>query len=211
MLRDNLAGYEFGNEEPSYLAGMLAALMTQTDKVGFMHGFSYPSTNINANGFILGARSINEDITIDVRFTGSWYDVAKAYEMALSMIADGVDVLHPAFTGGQLGALDACTEKGVYAIGVVTDQYDYAPEVILTSVVWTSYTPFLTLIEKTRDGTIEGELYRFTFATGGSELAPYYAFEDVIPQDVQDQIAQEAENIRDGSTIVPYIEELLDT
>jgi len=74
--------------EGSYLMGMAAAELTKTKKLGVVSAFAIPELISTINGFTLGARSIDPEITVDVIWINSWFDPAKAQDSAKALLAE---------------------------------------------------------------------------------------------------------------------------
>lgn len=122
-------------QEGTYLAGIAAAYATESKHVGFIGGLDHPFIIQFLAGFEAGLHAVDPDIRISVAFSGVFDDPSKGREMALSMIDRGVDVImHAAdFTG--VGVLRAAAERGVWGIGVDSDQTDVAPGSVLISAL----------------------------------------------------------------------------
>ena len=75
---DNFSPFTAKYYEGAYLMGMAAAELTKTKKLGVVSAFAIPELISTINGFTLGARSIDPEITVDVIWINSWFDPAKA-------------------------------------------------------------------------------------------------------------------------------------
>ena len=73
--------------------GVIAALATQTNKIGVIGGADASEIKRGHEGFKAGAKSINPDIEIQEVYTGDWTDTAGAKEAAIGMYDAGVDVI----------------------------------------------------------------------------------------------------------------------
>ncbi len=132
----NVASVTFREQEGSFLAGALAALVSRSHKVGFLGGEDLPLLRKFEAGFIAGARQIDPRIDVAVKYVGSFDDVASGKELAGVVYDGGADVLYVAAGKSGLGAIDEARGRtGAYAIGVDGDQDALAPGKILTSVV----------------------------------------------------------------------------
>ncbi len=192
-LLDNVTGLIFHEDVSGFLAGALAGLMTESNVVGGVYGCPFiPPVARFEVGYTNGDKFVNPDVEVlnvyhpgglDVCFT----DPSWAADTANTLIGEGVDVLFGAggLTGN--GGLIAACNVGVKVIGVDVDQYLTLPEV--ASCIMSSATKGLTddvaaLIIAATDGTFPGgEVF------GPAVLAPFHDFEDLIPQDVEDQLA----------------------
>jgi basic membrane protein A and related proteins len=131
----NMVNNNFAANEGSFLVGAAAALKSQTGKVGFIGGVDTPLIHSFQAGYAAGAKHINPDIKVDVKYLTSppdfsgFSDPAKGKEAALGLYQSGDDVVYHA-AGGSGGGLFAAavqyqdlTGKHVWAIGVDSDQY----------------------------------------------------------------------------------------
>ena len=71
-LYGNLKSYSQRTYQPSYLAGIIAGMTTKSDLIGYIGASESPECILAINAFTLGARSVNEDAYVCVRFTESW-------------------------------------------------------------------------------------------------------------------------------------------
>ena len=146
----NLYAISYKQNEGSYLAGVLAALVTQSDmeyanadnKIGFIGGSEHPIITDFLVGYIAGAKSVDPDIKVYVSYIGSWDDTAKGKETAIAQYNQGVDIIFPAAEQAGLGCVEAAVDMGKYIIGVDSDQSmlfagvdEDKANVILTSVL----------------------------------------------------------------------------
>jgi len=121
-------------KEAGYLCGVAGALHSETGKLGIVTGEPIPAIDELFEGWKQGAKSVRPDATVDIRYTQSWVDNSKSKEAALSLIAEGVDVLQAAIPA-DAGVFEAANEKGVALIGYYDDAYDRSPNVITSFVV----------------------------------------------------------------------------
>lgn len=135
----NVAVYEARTYEGAYLAGILAAQVTKTKKLGFVASIPIPEVFRNVNAFTLGAQSINPGITTEVAWVNQWFDPVKERAAALDLIARGADVLIQ--NTDSSAVLQTAQEKGVRAFGWDSDMTQYAPQAHLGSVAidWAPY------------------------------------------------------------------------
>ena len=135
----NVQGWEERVEEPAFLAGYLAALVERgrpgRDVIGSVGG--YPVVNVDnfIAGYEAGARKAEPGITTLRRYARSFDDPAKCKAVTLGEIARGAGVVFDVAGLCGPGTLTAAREKGVWGIGVDTDQ-SFRGSHILTSVVY---------------------------------------------------------------------------
>jgi basic membrane protein A and related proteins len=143
----NVASLVFKEHEGSYLVGVLAAMTTKTNTLGFIGGMDIGLIHRFAKGFEEGAKSVNPNIRVIQNYVGvtdaAWNNPGKGKELALSQIAKGADIIFPAAGNSGLGAFDAVEDMGKdangrathFVIGVDSNQDMVKPGFVLTSMV----------------------------------------------------------------------------
>lgn len=181
----NFGNYFGAMEEPRYLAGMVAGMMTKTNKIGYIAAFPYTELLIGINAFTLGARSVNPNAEVKVVYTNAWVDAANEKAAAEALLAQGCDVLeqHCDTTGPQIAAEAA----GAYAIGYNLDSRDAAPGAFLTAPLWNHEAYYIKAVQEIMDGTWKPESYYGTMADGYVSLAE---MTDLVPADVQAKVKE---------------------
>lgn len=203
---DNVLSCQIGNQQSRYLLGVLAARLSKTGTVGFVAGVSQPAIIKVAEAFKLGARTANPDIKVLITYVESFTDVALGKEAAIAMIDAGADVIaHGANTAGT-GAIKACEERGVLAMGGSADQNFLAPNTVVCSDTYSYGDVLLYVVGQAIDGIFEGGIKFYGFAEGVVELSSYNSFEDKIPTEVKQEIEDLKQQIIDGTLKVPLIE-----
>jgi len=152
----NLAGMTFGFADASYLAGMLAASMTKTNKLGALGGTALPPVVESFRAFEQGAKSVKPSIKVVTSYIGNWDDVSAGKEQALAQLAQGVDVIFQNADAAGLGVFQAARErKDAWIIGSNSNQNGVAPDVTLGSVVIDLPLAFLTIAREIKNGTFK--------------------------------------------------------
>ena len=210
----NFQGISFNEHEAGYLAGVVAGLMTKDyasaspklnddNVLGVVLGMFIPPVEKFEVGFIAGARSVNPDVEIISVTSGSFVDQAKGKEAALAMIEQGADIVFHAAGLTGLGAINACTESGVLAIGVDVDQNNVAPDTVLTSaekkIVQATYLTAKSVI----DGDFQGGNVIYGINQDAVGISPFHSFDSVVPQAVKDIVAQVTADMKAGKVKVP--------
>ncbi len=132
----NVVSITFREQDGSFLAGALAAMVSKTHHIAFLGGQDIPLIEKFAAGYEAGAREIDPNIKIDVKYAGSFDDVAAGKELANLLFNDGADIIYTAAGKVGLGAIDAVKSRNDdYIIGVDSDQDALAPGRVLTSMV----------------------------------------------------------------------------
>ena len=201
-----LMGSSFGPEPPnfsvfdnyiqecSYLTGLVAGSLTESNLIGMVGGYPIPEVNRLMHAFMAGAREVNPEARFLVSFIGSWYDPPKAKEAAFAMIDQGADVMY----AERFGVSDAAKERGVKAIGNVIDTQDEYPGTVVASALWHMEPSIDRAIEAVREGEWQAEDYGplSNLAAGGCSVAPMSP--DLVPQEVIDLVAEKEAAIRNG-------------
>lgn len=134
----NVRSVVFKEEEGSYLVGLLAAMASQTGKVGFVGGMDIPLIQKFACGYVQGVKATRPDATVFQAMTGTtgaaWNDPVRGGELAKSQMDQGADVIYHAAGGTGIGVLQAAADAGKLGIGVDSNQNYLHPGHVLTSM-----------------------------------------------------------------------------
>ena len=193
----NTLGLGFPSEEAGYVAGIVAALTTQTGTISTVGGISIPPVDNWIAGFQQGALSVNPDINLLNAYSQDFVDQAKCKEIGLDQVAQGSDVVFQVAGLCGLGALDAAGEQGVFAIGVDADQ-SFKGDYILTSALKPLQVAVFDTIATQVDGSFSGGVNTFFSVTDFPEAALLAPFSADVSQEAQDAVAVATEQLISG-------------
>jgi basic membrane lipoprotein Med (substrate-binding protein (PBP1-ABC) superfamily) len=184
-------------QEPAFLSGMIAGKMTKTGVVGAVAAMAIPEVNRLVNAFFAGAKEVNPDVKKKVAFIGSFFDPPKAKEAAIAQIEAKADVIY----AERFGVIEACKDKGVYAISNMSDQSSIAPDTVITGPVWDMFPTIEQAVKLVKAGVFTAQDYGdfSRMGKGGSDLAPYHDWDAKLPADVKALVAQRRQDILDGN------------
>jgi basic membrane protein A len=211
----NIKGLLFDVAQPSFLAGYLAAGMSETGVVCTYGGINIPPVVEFMIGYQNGVEYYNEQNGADVQllgwdnaaqdgvFAGNFESTDDGRRLAEVFFDEGCDVIFPVAGPVGLGSAAAAQERGLMIIGVDADQYVTAPayaDVWLTSILKNMDVAVYDTIAALVDGSLTlGDDYLGTIANDGVGLAPFHDFEDKVPAELQAELEQVAQDIADGT------------
>ena len=198
----NVTSLVFEEHEGSFLVGVLAGLMSETNKVGFVGGMEVPLIRKFEVGFVEGAKYANPDLEVFVNYAGAFDNPGRGRELAISQNERGADIVYHAAGGTGSGVIDAAVANGFYAIGVDSDQDYMAPGIVLTSMVKRVDKAVFEVIKSVVDGTLEGGVRSFGIEDGGIGTSEFTYTKDLIPQSVFDAIEDAKNKIISGEIVV---------
>jgi basic membrane protein A len=215
---DNLKPVGYEMNQSSYMAGYLAAAYSTSKVVGTYGGLQIDAVTDFMSGFYYGAKAYETETGTAVTVLG-WDPMAATgafwggfapndptgKSIAASQLEQGADVLFPV-GGDQFGAgSEAIKESGVDAvmIGVDKDIAATSPEYadyILTSAEKRMGAATFDIIEDYAvNGNFSGDYYMGDLANAGTDISPFYAFDDKVSQDIKDRLAEIKQGIIDGT------------
>jgi basic membrane protein A len=216
----NFAVFDNWLHQPAFLAGIIAGKITETNKIGIVAAMEINEVNRIVNAFILGAKSVNPDVKAKVVYLlgnippgeSPWYHPATAKRLAKTLIDLGVDVIFAERVGAEEAAREAYAEgKKVWVIGNMADQYERAPEVIITSLVWDMRPTVRVVFERVLAGTWKADnLGTYSWMTfRGSYLADFHHFGKPSPpltKEIIELVKEWESKIMEGLTWIPIVE-----
>ncbi len=215
----NLVSISYNEDQSGFLVGALGAMMSKNHKIGAVCGTdAVPPVWRYGEGYKAGAAYADKnfntgattEVTVvyhsDVGFDKTFTDPTWGADTANSMIDKGADVIFGC--GGKTGngAVDAAAQRGVYAIGVDTDQFFTLPEAasrMLSSAMKPETEPVAAVIKLTKAGNFPtGGIYM-----GPSGYAPYHDLAKDVPSNVDANMKTLLKGLTDGSikTDVPPV------
>ena len=152
-LPDNVAAFQINVHEGSFLVGLIAGSLTKTKTVGAVVGGDAPGLNQFFYAYKQGVLAVCQDCKVLVSYLG--FDFANptlGKETALGQYDQGADIIFQVAGRSGEGVLSAAQEKGLYAIGVDSNQDDIAPGSIIVSMMKRVDTSTFLLVKNALEG-----------------------------------------------------------
>jgi basic membrane protein A len=216
----NILGQVFATDEAAFLAGYLAAGVSQSGIVGTFGGINIPPVTIFMDGFVRGVDYYNEQKGTSVQvlgwdpesseglFTNNFDSLDDGRAFAQNLYDEGADIVMPVAGPVGLGSAALAQELGtdkLKIIGVDVDQYLTDPEhqgVYLTSVEKKMDATVMQSIKMAMDGTFEGGVVVGTLQNGGVGLAPFHDLDSAVSDELKGELDTIGQGIMDGSISV---------
>jgi basic membrane protein A len=209
---DNLLAMVFDTDEAGFLAGYVAAGMTETGVVGTWGGINIPPVSVFMDGYLAGVNYYNAQNGTSVSvlgwdgsdgvFIGSFDSQDLGNSATADMLQNGADIILPVAGPAGLGAATAIQDFGSgLMIWVDFDGY-FSTEfgsIILTSVEKRMDNATFELIRSVVEGEFSGGLYVGTLDNEGVGISPFHDFEDAVPADLKAELDAIRAGIIDGS------------
>lgn len=198
----NITSLMFAEDEVGYMAGTLAACVSETGVIGSVSGLEIPPVVRFVEGYQHGARAYNPDVETLNIYIPSFDDAAAGLQAADDQINDGADVIFGVGGNTGNGALIAAAEADIPVIGVDVDQYETFPEVaesIMTSAAKNMDVATYNAVLAFAEGELAGGIQISTVENGGIGLAPYHDWESRIPDECKAAVDEAAAGLAAGS------------
>jgi basic membrane protein A len=171
----NVSAIFFREEEASYLAGVAAASVSKTGKLGFIGGMDIPLIRRFSCGYAQGIRAVSGSDEIIVNMAGTtaaaYHDPTRGAELALGQFDRGVDIIFAAAGNTGTGVLQAAEDKDKLAIGVDSNQDSLHPGHVLTSVLKRMDNAVYTSFKAAQDGSWQPGTVSLGLKEGGVGLS----------------------------------------
>lgn len=216
----NVLGQVYATDEAAFLAGYLAAGMSETGILGTFGGINIPPVTIFMDGFVYGVdyynAENNADVTVlgwdtDTReglFTNNFESLDDGRAYAQNLYDEGADIVLPVAGPVGLGSAALADELGtdqLMIIGVDADLHLTDPEkghVYLTSITKRMDATVAQVIEMAMNDQFEGGLIVGSLDNGGVDLAPFHDLDSAVPDVLKAELADIRAGIVDGSISV---------
>jgi basic membrane lipoprotein Med (substrate-binding protein (PBP1-ABC) superfamily) len=203
---DNYVGVLFNEDEGGYMAGVLAASLSESGVIGVVGGREdVPPVVKLVNGYEVGAKSVNPDINVLKIYNESFTAPDKGASDAQQFIGEGADVIFGAGGLTGSGGVSAAAQQGVWGIGVDQDEYfstfdgGDAPgsEYLASSAVKRVDLGVFVQIVNALKGEFEGGIFSLTAENGGITYAPVHDAD--VSEDVLAAVEAARQGLADGS------------
>ncbi|NLB90205.1 MAG: BMP family ABC transporter substrate-binding protein [Clostridiales bacterium] len=207
---ENVYSIEYKQNDGSFLAGVLAASMSESGQIGFVGGMDNNVIYDFLVGYIQGAQTINPDIKVASAFVGNFSDAARAKELAISQYNMGADIIFSCASTAGDGTMQAGKELEKYIIGVDSDQamlyMENDPalaELIPTSMLKRVDVSLFQAIEAAQKGELAwGTRVAVGIPEDAVGLADNEVYRKVVPTQTQELVDTYIEKIKNGEVTV---------
>ena len=191
--------------EGRYLAGVAAGMKlnemikdgkftAEEANMGYVGAFPYAEVISGFSSFYLGAKSVCPTVTMEVKYTNSWFDIAKEKEAAQALIQSGCKLISQ--HADSEGAPKACEENNIPNVAYNINTASIGPNTALISskISWEPYMKLM--IESVMNGKEIPADYTGTLATGSVQLTELN--EKVAAAGTQEALDATIEKLKNG-------------
>jgi len=191
---ENMATYGLRLYQARHVQGIIAGMMTKTNKICYVAAFPIPEVIREINTYYLGAKKMNPNVEIMITWVNTWYDPGKESQAAEVMMAEGCDMV--AQHTDSPAPLQAAQLKGKLGFGQASDQIKFAPKAQLTATIdnWGPY--YIKKVGQVINGNWTTGDYFGHMNEGAVQMAPFTN----MPTDVQ----AKAQEIKDAISAGKY-------
>jgi len=234
----NVASYLFYSGQSGYLAGIIAASVSEKGKIGVVKGMDFPSVLTYVAGFKAGAKTWNEfkgeKIEVLTKTADTFIDSAKGRALTKSLINEGADIIFDVAGATGIGVYEAVQEsnraEGIteeelttgskmpkyFAVGVDVDHDEMYPGEVLVSALKKMSETIYRAVEDITKNNFKGGLHLVDFKDGFTGISDMKYTKQYVPQEalILVEKAEELMMNRDERLLIPLdmmdVDEYLD-
>ncbi len=203
----NVASVNYKSNEGSFLVGAIAALKSESNKIGYIGGVDVPLLREFEAGYIAGIQAINPDAEISIEYISEdvtgFGQPGRAKELALAQYESGVDVIYVAAGGSGQGVLEAAQEQQKFIIWVDANGNHLAPGIVLTSMTKEIPTSVQRIIRETADDNFTAGVRYFGLEEGDVSYAVDEHNQSLLSDDLIATVESLKAKIIAGEIVVP--------
>jgi basic membrane protein A and related proteins len=199
----NIHRAAFRAEQAGYLAGYLAALMARRERarmISAVGGFRFYGVTRWIVGYRAGAAKAAPRLRVRVDYSDDFANPVKCHRVALSQIAAGSEVVFDVAGACGVGALRAARQKGVWGVGVDTDQSFLGPHILTSAVIRLDRGVFDVVRKFARGKLRPGSTTVYDVGNSGVQLG---RVSPKVPRLFLRRLAAIRRQIADGTIVVP--------
>ena len=198
----NVQSVLYAEHEAAYLAGIIAGMTTQADKLAYVGGIEIPPTVRFLSGFQQGVASVNSAAEVTVSWVGAFDDPTTGKELSAAAYDDGADIVFEVAGLSGLGAYEEAKDRGAghWVLGTDTCKDQLAPDNYLTSATKDVAGSVFRAAQQVANGTFAGGVAVLDLK-GGYVGVCEKTFGS-LSADIQDAVNSAVEGIKSGSITV---------
>ncbi|MDE0657260.1 MAG: BMP family ABC transporter substrate-binding protein [Acidimicrobiaceae bacterium] len=198
----NVQSVLYAEHEAAYLAGIIAGMTTQADKLAYVGGIEIPPTVRFLSGFQQGVASVNSAAEVTVSWVGAFDDPTTGRELSSAAYDDGADIVFEVAGLSGLGAYEEAKDRGAghWVIGTDTCKDQLAPDNYLTSATKDVAGSVFRAAQQVANGTFAGGVSVLDLQ-GGYVGVCEKTFGS-LSAEIQDAVNAAVEGIKSGSITV---------
>ena len=203
----NLTSVNYKSNEGSFLVGAIAALKSESNKIGYIGGADVPLLQEFEAGYVAGIHAVNPDAAVIVEYISKdatgFGQPEKAKELALAQYESGVDVIYAAAGGAGQGVLEAAQEQQKFIIWVDSNGNHLAPGIVLTSMTKEIAASAERIIREAVEGNFMTGIRYFGLKDGGVTYAVDEHNQPLLSDDIIATVESLKAKIIAGEILVP--------
>ncbi len=203
----NVASVNYKSNEGSFLVGAVAALKSESNKIGYIGGADVPLLQEFEAGYVAGIHAVNPEAEVTVEYISKdatgFGQPEKAKELALAQYANGIDVIYVAAGGSGQGVLEAAQAQQKFIIWVDANGNHLAPGIVLTSMTKEIPVSVQRIIRETAEGNFMAGVRYFGLKDGGVSYAVDEHNQPLLSDDIISTVESLKAKIIAGEIVVP--------
>lgn len=204
----NLVALKFREQEGSFLVGAIAALVSRSHVIGFVGGMKLPLIRKFEVGYTAGAQYVCPTCRVLAVYAGTtpkaFNDAPRGQELGAALYDEGADIIFTAAGKTGDGVFAVARSRGLYAIGVDSDQYDMAPCCIVTSMLKRVDLAVVDVVREVVQHHFHGGVHDLGLAEKRVGFVADERNRRLLPLDVVERAQQLSDAIVAGSIQVPF-------
>jgi len=191
----------FKENESSFLAGVVAGMMTKTDRVGFLGALVQDVINRYLVGFQQGVKYVNPKVHVSWAYVNALEDPALGKQFALQMYGKGIDIIHAATAGTEVGVYEASQQAKKFLIGADVDIRPLDPQYGLTATGPDFSGAAKIIMQQYATGKFLSGRHQYGLKDGAVRILPFNT--TLVPGNVRAKVAAVEKLIVNGTIKVP--------
>jgi Uncharacterized ABC-type transport system, periplasmic component/surface lipoprotein len=194
---DNMGRYYGRLYQARYLCGVAAGMLTETNQLGYVAAFPIPELVRQINAFVQGARTVNPDVTADVRWTNAWVDPPAVTQAVNGLVSGGADVINNHQT--TTAAVQTAAENEAWAFTYTTSMAEAAGDWYASSALFNWEEFYRPTVESVRNNEWTSDAY---WQGLGDGVVGIDDFGPQVPDEVVSEVQSYQEELVNGDRTV---------
>lgn len=187
----SVTSLNFNTHAIGFFSGMVAGEMSEKQDIGVIAVYSWQQ---ELEGFYEGVKYQNPSANIRIDFVNDWEDEDQALKLYEAFKNAGIDIILPVGNAFSEAVIERAAEDKIYSIGYMADQFEIAPDYVLTSMIQHVDELYLDVIQSFNKGDLSGGIQTYDFK---DDIISLGTFNEAIPEEFQNEIRDAIEEYKE--------------
>ena len=200
--KGNVFSTQIADEEQGYMMGVISAIATRSNKVGFVGGSDILPIVNGQKGFEQGVKYVDDSIEIFADTLDNFKNINQAKDISVEFIKNGVDVICPICDQSAIGVIDAAEEYQIMSVCSGSEQENAAIKSGLIAVEKDTSIAYDSTFKKILANELGNTIQKIGAKDGAIYLSNWFSASSILSEEDKAFVEETFEKLKSGEIII---------